>query len=252
MKAGHFNAALSIRGGDTEQRIEPVEPEHIHAAEVGAKSGWLDNRLVLNVAVFRYWYKDLQVFDIANEIGELPLQKLLNGDARVLGAEVELRARPLEGLSIQTGFGWLDGQFKDFSVQKATTAPRGQGELATFDYDGNPLIAAPRYSVSTIVEYEIPIPGFGSVIPQYDFSWRSKTFLDPQELDPISQPAYWIHNARLTYRTPDGRIEISGWVSNFLNQFYKEDTFDLTRDFNTILEVWGDPRTYGLTVTYSW
>lgn len=252
MKAGHFNAALTIRSGSTEQRIDPVEPEFIHAAELGFKSGWLGERVILNVAGFRYWYKDLQVFDIANEIGELPLQKLLNSDARVWGAEVELQTRPLPGLFLSSGFGFVYGKFKDFTVNKATVAPRGQGDLTTFDYDGNPLIAAPRFSVSSIVEYEIPLSRFGSLIPQYDFSWRSKTYLDPQALDPISQPAYWLHNARLTYRTPDGRIEIAGWVQNFLNQYYKEDVFDLTRDFNTILEVWGDPRTYGFTVTYRW
>ncbi len=254
MKAGHFNAGLTVRAsaGDVEQRIDPVEPEFIHAAELGLKSGWLDNRLVVNVAGFRYWYKDLQVFDIANERGELPLQKLLNSDARVWGAEVEFQARPLPGLSIQGGFGWLYGHFKDFTVNKATVQPRGSGPLTTFDYDGNPLIAAPSYSVSTVVEYEIPLGAIGSLIPQYDFSWRSKVYLDPQALDPISQPAYWIHNARLTYRTPDGRIEVAGWVENFLNQFYLEDTFDLTRQFSTILEVWADPRTYGLTVTYRW
>jgi iron complex outermembrane receptor protein len=253
MKAGHFNAGLTISGtAGTDARIDPVEPEFIHAVEVGGKSGWFENRLSLNVAGFRYWYKDLQVFDITNELGELPLQKLLNSDARVWGAEVELQARPLPGLSISSGFGFIDGHFVDFTVQKATVAPRGQGDLSTFDYDGNPLIAAPRYSVSAIVEYEIPLPGLGSLTPQYDFSWRSKTYLDPQALDPISQPAYWIHNARLAYRTPDGRIELAGWVENFLTEYYKEDVFDLTRSFNTILEVWGDPRTYGVTITYTW
>jgi iron complex outermembrane receptor protein len=255
MKAGHFNAGLTITGTSEgpNARIDPVEPEFIHAAELGWKSGWLDNRLVVNVAAFRYWYKDLQVFDITNEIGELPLQRLLNSDARVWGAEIELQARPLPGLSIQGGFGWLDGHFKDFVVRKAINAPRGQGSALTpFDYDGNPLIAAPKYSVSAIVDYEIPLGRFGSLIPGYDFSWRSKVYLDPQSLDPISQPPYWIHNARLAYRTPDARIEIAGWVENFTNTYYKEDVFDLTRDFDTILEVWGDPRTYGVTVTYTW
>ena len=253
MKAGHFNAGLTIQNSEkTKQRIIPVEPEFIHAAEVGFKSGWLDNRLVVNVAGFRYWYKDLQVFDITNEIGELPLQKLLNSDARVWGAEVEFQARPLPGLSIQGGLGWLYGHFKDFTVEKAIGLPRGLGSLTTFDYDGNPLIAAPRYSVSAVVDYEIPLGAVGSLIPGYDFSWRSKVYLDAQALDPISQPAYWVHNARLAYRTPDGRIEVAGWVENLTNQYYKEDVFDLTRDFDTILEVWADPRTYGVTVTYTW
>jgi iron complex outermembrane receptor protein len=251
MKGGHFNAGLTIKGGETEQRIDPVEPEFIHSAEVGWKSRWLDDRLGLNVAAFRYWYKDLQVFEIENAIGELPLQKLLNSDARVWGAEVELNARPLPGLFLQGGFGWLDARFKDFTVTKTILTPRNEPEPATFNYDGNPLISAPRFSLSGVVEYEIPLSRWGSLIPQYSFSYRTKVYFDPQGVDPISQPAYWLHNARLAYRTADGRIEVAGWVENFMNEFYKDDVFDLTREFNTILEVWGDPRTYGLTVTFT-
>ena len=56
-------------------------------------------------------------------------------------------------------------------------------------------------------------------------------------------------NARLAYRTPNDRIEVAAWVRNFLDERYKVDVFDVSRDFNTILEVWGDPRTFGLTIT---
>lgn len=260
MKGGHFNAGLTIRGSFAEAgsgeilipRVEAVKPEFIHSVEVGFKSRWLEDRLTLNVAAFRYWYNDLQVFDIINEKGELPLQQLLNGDARVWGAEAELQARPLPGLLIQLGGGWLDTEFIDLSVTKAVGQPRGLGASAEFDYSGNPLIAAPTWNLSGIVEYQIPLFRFGSLIPRYDFSYRSKVYLDPQHADPISQDPYTLHNARLAYRTPDGRIEVAGWVRNFTDKRYKIDVFDFSRDFNTILEVWGDPRTYGVTTSYAW
>ncbi len=254
MKGGHFNAGLTIGGeAGVTPRIEAVEPEFIHSVEVGFKSRWLEDRLLLSVAGFRYWYKDLQVFDIINETGQLPLPQLLNADARVWGAEMELQARPLPGLLIQLGGGWLQTEFVDFSVIKAVLQPRGTGgPSAEFDYSGNPLIAAPAWNLSGVVEYQIPLSRFGSLIPQYDFSYRSKVYLDPQHADPISQPSYWLHNARLAYRTPDGRIELAAWVRNFMDERYKVDVFDLSRDFNTILEVWGDPRTFGLTLSYAW
>jgi len=252
MKAGHFNAGLTVRAGAAAQTITPVEPESIHAAEVGFKSSWFDGRLVLGGALFHYWYKDLQVFDFVNEAGSIPTQQLLNSDARVLGAELEATLRPIPGLTAQVGFGWLDSEFKDFSVTKAVSlGPRGEPNQATFDYSGNPLISAPRFSVSGVVDYEIPLPRIGSLIPQYSFSHPTKAYFDPTSLDPISQPGYWLHNARLTYRTPDARIEVSGWVENFTDSRYKTDTFDLTLGFSEILEVWGDPRTYGFTVTYT-
>ena len=250
MKGGHFNAGLTIQQPfGVVQRLEPVEPEFIHALEAGLKSTWLQNRLVLNLAVFRYWYKDLQVFDFENERGALPLQKLLNSDANVLGAELEIQARPLPGLLIQFGGGWLKGEFDNFVVSKAVLQTRGQGSLNTFDYSGNPLISAPEWNFSGLAEYQIPLFGLGSLVPQYDFSYRTKVYLDPQALDPISQDGFWNHNARLAYRTPDGRLEVAAWVENLTEERYKIDVFDLSLDQNSILEVWNDPRMYGLTVS---
>ena len=42
------------------------------------------------------------------------------------------------------------------------------------------------------------------------------------------------------------------WVSNLLDEEYKVDAFDLTREFNTIREVWGKPRMYGVTLSFNW
>jgi outer membrane receptor protein involved in Fe transport len=250
MKGGHFNAGLTIQSNvNQKQRIDTVDPEFLHAVEAGFKSRWLQNRLIVNLALFRYWYEDLQVFDFTNEVGELPIQRLLNSDANVLGAELEIQARPLPGLLLQFGGGWLDTEFVDFQVFKATDQPRGIGSLVEFDYSGNPLISAPRWNFSGVVEYQIPLGRWGSLVPQYTVSYRSKVYLDPQMLDPISQEPFFLHGARLAYRTPDGRFEIAGWVENFTNQRYKIDVFDISLGENSILEVWNDPRMYGLTLS---
>jgi iron complex outermembrane receptor protein len=205
----------------------------------------------MNFAIFRYWYEDLQVFDFENEAGALPVQKLLNADAKVLGAELELVARPLPGLLVQFGAGWLDSEFEDFTVSKAVGSPRGQGPLREFDYSGNPLISAPEWSLTGVAEYQIPLFHLGSIVPHYDVRYRGKVYLDPQKLDPISQDPFWIHNVRLAYRTRDGRVEVAAWVENFLDERYKIDVFDLTLDSELILEVWNAPRLYGVSLSIS-
>jgi outer membrane receptor protein involved in Fe transport len=251
-KGGHFNAGLTVTGGDVNQNIDPVEPEFIDAIEFGIRSRWLDDRVTFNAATFRYWYQDLQVFDISNESGALPIQKLLNGDAEVLGAEVELRVQPIPGFLISAHGGWLDSEFKDFVVTKTIPVPRGNPTPYDFDYEGNRLVAAPEWNFSVVMEYEIPLFGWGSLTPQWDFNYRSKTYLDPQMVDPISQEGYWVHNARIAYATPDDRIELAFWISNLLAEEYKVDVFDITRESDTILEVWSEPRTYGVTLSLNW
>jgi outer membrane receptor protein involved in Fe transport len=113
-------------------------------------------------------------------------------------------------------------------------------------------VAAPTWNWSVISDYEIPLFGWGSLTPQWALNYRSKAYLDPQQFDPISQDGYWLHNARIAYRTPDDRIELAFWVSNIFEQEYKVDVFDLTREHNTILEAWGEPRTYGVTLSLEW
>jgi iron complex outermembrane receptor protein len=250
MKGGHFNAGLTIQSGTSQkQRIEDVDPEFLHSLEVGFKSRWLQNRVVLNFAFFRYWYEDLQVFDITNGVGEVPQPQLLNSDANVLGAELELQLRPFPGFLLQIGAGWLDSEFVDFTVLKATRVPRGQADLVEFDYSGNPLISAPEWNLSGVAEYQLSLSSWGFLVPQYTTSYRSRVYLDPQKLEAISEGGFWKHNVRLSYRTLDGRYEIAGWVENVTNNRYKDDAFDLSLGQDTILEVWNDPRMYGLTVS---
>jgi iron complex outermembrane receptor protein len=137
-------------------------------------------------------------------------------------------------------------------VIKTIPQPRGNPAPHAFDYEGNRLVAAPEWNFSMIMEYEIPLFGWGSLTPQWDFNYRSKAYLDPQNADPISQEGYWIHNARIAYTTPDDRIELAFWVSNLLAKEYKVDVFDITREADTILEVWSEPRTYGVTLSLNW
>jgi outer membrane receptor protein involved in Fe transport len=252
-KGGRFNPGLTIRGGEPLQSIDPVKPELVDDLEFGIRTHWLDDRLTLDGAVFRYWCDDLQVFDIENEAGALPLQQLLNANAKVFGAEATLVVRPLSGLTIEGNLGWLDSKYQDFTVIKTIQRPRQPNPTpAVFDYSGNQLVAAPEWTASLVSSYEIPLFGWGTLVPTWDFSYRSKVYLDPQMLDPISQDGYWIHNARLAYRTPGEHIEVAFWIANVFDEQYKLDTFDITREFNTILEAWGLPRTYGVTLSLNW
>ena len=57
---------------------------------------------------------------------------------------------------------------------------------------------------------------------------------------------------RLGYVLPGGRVEMAFWVNNLLDQAYLVDVFDISQDFDTILQVWGEPRTFGVTLSYAY
>jgi outer membrane receptor protein involved in Fe transport len=169
--------------------------------------------------------------------------------------EVETQITPFTGFLIQVGFAYLDSTFGDFVVSKQVRAgaPQGNksGQSADFVYTGNRLIAAPKFSVSGVVDYEIPLSRWGSLVPQFSFSWKSRTYLDPSQSELISQPSHALLNARLAYRTPSGQIEVAFWIENFTDERYKIDVFDVSRELDMVTEVYGYPRSFGITASYN-
>ena len=61
----------------------------------------------------------------------------------------------------------------------------------------------------------------------------------------ISQPPYWIHNVRLSWRSPDERVEIAGWVRNLANQETKTFAFDGSSFRNTTIYYVNEPHLGG-------
>src|SRR5690606_36695144 len=76
-------------------------PDSLFSYEAGVKSGWFDGRLTTAAAVFQIDWEDMQIS--ANR-GNGAWQYLTNaGAARIRGGEIELRARPLRGLTMTAG-----------------------------------------------------------------------------------------------------------------------------------------------------
>jgi iron complex outermembrane receptor protein len=259
-KPGHFNGGAVFTG----TTISAVDPETVDAFEGGFETSWFDGRLQLNAAAFYYLYENMQIFQIQQASGGIPLFQLINAQkAEILGVEASLHAEPIEGLKIHYEMGWLDSEYPEFvstiilRVPTPPGAPRKTIEV-TSDYTGNRLLGAPDWSMSGSVEYSIPLRRMGTLIPRFSFSWQDDIFYDPaegrgtlQDLpdDTIGQKAYWLLNAGLLWRNEGDWFEVSGWVRNILDKAYRVQSFDLSEDFHFVADYYGDPRTYGLTLS---
>jgi iron complex outermembrane receptor protein len=271
-KGGHFNGgAKSIK-----DIITSVNPETINAYEGGLRSYWFDRRLMLNSTFFYYDYQDLQVFIIEQTDLGYPIPKLVNAtDSTVYGVEVDLGAEPLPGLNITYNFAWVKSEYLDFEVtfidvfrppRPCRTCPRPPPveRLQNYVYTGNPLLASPEFSMTGSVEYELPLPGtlfgmgLGVLTPRFSFNWKDEIFFDTCsgkgtacnfEEGFFGEEPVWVFNAALTWTSEDERIEIQGWVRNFLDKYYKNQNFDLSEGVGIILDVYAEPRTYGITAT---
>jgi iron complex outermembrane receptor protein len=261
-KAGHFNATSSAFKG-----VTAADPETIDSFEVGLRGSWFDDRVGLDLSMFYYSYENYQLFTVENDFGSLPGFVVVNADnAEVYGAEVNFETRPWEGSYFNVRGGWLESQFLDF-VQDQVIQQITQNGIVTIikeiDNTGNRLLNSPRFKVSMTAQQTLPLGRWGTLTPRYDGAWTDTTFFDPTEGrgipgiqnvpilpdNTIGQRAYWLHNLRLAYTTPNGRIEVAGWVRNIEDKVYKNFAFDVSTFQGTTIHFLGDPRTYGVSVS---
>jgi iron complex outermembrane receptor protein len=272
-KAGHFNA-LASGAGDPSGKIDvpPADEEYNDAWEAGLRGRWFGGRLSASTAYFYYRYENYQVFLFRDLPGQPPVLEIQNAaEAENYGIEVEGSVAPLrgwaprllDGLTVSGNFGWLHGEYLDFQI---ISKKQNQGAQIPFtvDFSGKQLQNAPQYKVSATVELPLNLDRFGTLIPRYDVSWEDDKFYDPNEglgtarfqgsLPDFAagQPAYFLHNVRLAYRTPSGNVELAGWCRNLTDEVYKTFAFDATSFSGVLINFVGEPRTIGvdLTVTF--
>jgi outer membrane receptor protein involved in Fe transport len=117
--------------------------------EWGVKTTLLDRKLYLNGAIFYIDWSDIQVSDQATD-GTISFPYTGNGgQADVKGAEIELDARPVDGLQLT-----LNG---NYNLARLTE----DNPVATTGRKGDRIPYVPKWSGSASINYTTDLPGLG-------------------------------------------------------------------------------------------
>ena len=215
-KAGGINLAREASGAFGGPSDAVFAPEKVDHFEIGAKSQLFNNRMRLNVALFRDDYDDLQ-----NQIFLPPLFLVRNGEgALIQGFEIEGEIALADGYDILFGVVGLDTEFDDGT------------DLGSGDVGGEELGWAPKLSASVGWSFRQPVGSMnlftnGSLLLRG--SYRANT--DPSP-DPLrTQGATQILNARAGVSTENERYELSVWCRNCFDERYSEVVFGEPVDF---------------------
>ena len=242
-KSGGFNGSfLSTDPLVIPVQLQPVKPEFVTSYELGLKTTVLDGRLLFDAAAFYNEYTDMQVFTLAppppgeslgvNILGNAP-------KAHTEGIEVQMVARPVQALTASLQLGWLNtklDKYLAFQVAGAT------------DYSGNQLANAPHFSLSSLIDYKIPV-GQDALDLQFSVTYKSHQFFDTTNDLYTTQAGYWLENARIAYSFDHSKWEIAGYVRNLSDKKYLIDAFDLGF-LGFIQGITGTPRTFGAELNY--
>ena len=79
------------------------------------------------------------------------------------------------------------------------------------------------------------------------YSWQDEFYLDPSNAASSLQPSYGLLDVKLAWR--NDRWEVSAWGRNLTDEIFRINTF-ISNIAGTV-DLWGQPRTYGITLTYS-
>ena len=232
---------------------KPYQPETLDATEVGFKALVLDRKLRFEGAAFYYNYKNVQVYS-TTEVG---LQIKNGGKARIQGLEFEMSARPLQGLTLNAGYTYLDTEWKVFNnapinIPNTTPAFVGRGNIQIpGSVAGNDLPSAPHHVFNASASYAMPI-GDNKLTFNGSYYYNSGYFGESDNT--ARQDSYSLVNASVRFALPDDRLSLTVWGRNLTDEavdIYPTHTQQVRVSgvaYSVQRSGYAPPRTYGVTV----
>jgi iron complex outermembrane recepter protein len=221
--------------------------ETVDSYELGVKTQWADNSLLLNGAVFYQDYSDFQLNTFTG------LQFIVTSLPQVVSQGVDVDVvwfTPLEQLSLQGGVTYADTTIEDFGTALPFFRPERKDDQLSF---------APEWSASLSATYEQPIGNSllvrGNIGARYTSEYNTGSNLDPRKI----QDAMTLVNARVGFGAADEKWMVELWALNVTDEDYYQVIFDATlqgssaggaASSSTLNGFLGAPRTYGVTARF--
>jgi iron complex outermembrane receptor protein len=205
-------------------------PETLWNYELGAKTSWLGNRLVLNAALFRInWSNVIINSQVASSAGELFGYSVNGGKAHSHGVEFELSAIPATGLEFSFG-----GSVTEARIDDAVPSVQAMA--------GATLPFVPKRQLYTAVQYTFPLPGSGSLQGRIraDARYKSDSYSDVTDAPLEVNTGYTQTNFRAGVAAQTW--DLMGFVDNLANT--RGENGWVSPGVSTLIR----PRTVGLTL----
>ena len=213
-----------LSGGFNAYAMEPqyvsFDEEKLWSYEIGIKNTFLDDRLILNAAAFYMDITDAQVYE---QVSPVIPHTTNAAEVTSKGFEIEVMYVPVQGLTLETGFGYVDATFEQFSDILG-------------DYKGNKKPFAPEYTFNFGATYR----SSSGLYCGANIVGTGKMYID--KANELEQDAFELVNAKIGYET-----------DNFDVYLYGKNIFDKEYDRPYTGDVWvvySRPAEYGATLTY--
>ena len=193
-KPGGFSTAAES------EVLSEYDSENMWASELGFKSQWFESRLQTNMALFYYQIYDYQ----AERNVSLVDYTIINAEKTTsYGMEIEIRIELIQGLQIETAFGYTHIRFDKFRDPVTKT-----------DLSGNSPPYVPEKTLMIAAQYKSP-DGF---FIRSEWRWNDKTYFDDANSPAFKEDDYSILNAQVGYQSQHFSLYLFG--ENLTNSEY--------------------------------
>lgn len=229
-RSGGFNGR-----GSSPASFGPYDPETVSNWEFGLKATLLDNRFQANLAAFFTRYRDKQedvVFPDPLAGTVTVVQNAAN--ARINGFEAELRAIPVDGLTLGFNFGFLDARYESWEDLGTLLDGPNAGELAPIDKSGFLLRRAPRITGEFSLDYERPLSDTVTLLFNGSYAFKSSYAIVANTVS-INDPNpglvgdFGLLNGSIGVEV--GNLRVSGFARNLTNADYFLHVLDVGTTF---------------------
>ena len=222
-----YNAGVYSAGPIRAQEfITAADPEELTSYELGMKSRLMDGRVQLNGALF---YNDADNLQATVFKGATRTRVIENtGKSDTQGIELDVVALLSENVMINASYGYLDEDF---------------------DEPGR-IQVSPKNTASLGGQYDYYLD-FGLLTARLDASYSDEYYLNPDNRNAYTD-ARTLLNARLSLSELEvarGNLSVALWGTNLTDEEYRVHGTDFG---DYIAYSWGDPRTYGVDVSWQY
>ncbi len=227
-RAGGYNTVV------TDPALLAYDEETSTNYEVGLKSEWLDQRLRLNFALFRFDQSDLLLRrqDPGDPSGVFTFLQNA-GEARTYGAELEVAARPSRSLQLLLSYGWLEAELTDALLYNGPNQP-------LLSLAGARILDTPEYTGTFLVLYERPVTKNSVLSLSTSYRVRSELMLDYS--GGVMADSYELLTASVG-------LEYPHWQFSFFGDNLTDDEGVIASLVNGAIDT-RQGRTYGIRVGY--
>ena len=244
--SGGFNARASNVGAFQ----TPFDKEQVEMWELGLKSQFLDNRVRLNAALFTNDYTDIQVAQFEAGSGGASSKIVNAGKGTYEGFEIELTMIPVDGLTLDLSYGYLDAVYDEYlALNPATNQLEDISEFTKASM-------APKNTGSLGIQYDFEPMSFGQISARMDVSYKDEMVFHPYQNLYDSAEDRTLLDARISLNDiplgeNQGSLRVSLWGKNLTDEEYRSWGIDFGA-LGFAGDTFGDPLSYGLDVVYQY